>query len=44
MCDHLHTNGIGNFWSLLKRGLVGTYSSVEPFYLQVYVAELSIPL
>ena len=36
---HVHTNGIENFWSLLKRGLGGTYISVEPFHLQAYVAE-----
>jgi ISXO2-like transposase domain len=29
----IHTNGIENFWSLLKRGLKGTYVSVEPFHL-----------
>jgi transposase-like protein len=29
----VHTNGIENFWSLLKRGLKGTYVSVEPFTL-----------
>ncbi len=27
----VHTNGIENFWSLLKRGLKGTYVAVEPF-------------
>ena len=27
----VHTNGIENFWSLLKRGLRGTYVAVEPF-------------
>ena len=27
---NVHTNGIENFWSLLKRGLGGTYVSVEP--------------
>jgi transposase-like protein len=36
---HIHTNGIENFWSLLKRGLNGTYVSVEPFHLDAYVAE-----
>jgi len=36
---HIHTNGIENFWSLLKRGLHGTYISVEPFHLDAYVAE-----
>jgi transposase-like protein len=29
----IHTNGMENFWSLLKRGLHGTYISVEPFHL-----------
>lgn len=28
---HVHTNGLENFWSLLKRGIKGTYVSVEPF-------------
>jgi transposase-like protein len=28
----IHTNGLENFWSLLKRGLNGTYVSVEPFH------------
>jgi transposase-like protein len=36
---HVHTNGIENFWSCLKRGLTGTYISVEPFHLDAYVAE-----
>jgi transposase-like protein len=36
---HIHTNGIENFWSLLKRGLRGTYIAVEPFHLDAYVAE-----
>jgi len=35
----IHTNGIENFWSLLKRGLGGTYISVEPFHLFRYVDE-----
>ena len=35
----VHTNGIENFWSLLKRGLAGTYVSVEPFHLFRYVDE-----
>lgn len=33
------TNGIENFWSLLKRGLNGTYVAVEPFHLFRYVDE-----
>jgi len=36
---HIHTNGIENFWSLLKRGLNGTYVSVEPFHLFRYLDE-----
>jgi transposase-like protein len=35
----VHTNGIENFWSLLKRGLKGTYISVEPFHLHRYIDE-----
>ncbi|HLY98156.1 MAG TPA: IS1595 family transposase [Candidatus Angelobacter sp.] len=35
----VHTNGLENFWSLLKRGLNGTYISVEPFHLSRYVDE-----
>jgi len=33
------SNGIENFWSLLKRGLNGTYVSVEPFHLFRYLDE-----
>ena len=35
----VHTNGIENFWSLLKRTLKGTYVAVEPFHLDRYVDE-----
>lgn len=35
----VHTNGLENFWSLLKRGLKGTYVSVEPFHLYRYLDE-----
>jgi len=35
----MHTNGLENFWSLLKRGLSGTYVSVEPFHLFRYLDE-----
>jgi transposase-like protein len=35
----VHTNGLENFWSLLKRGLGGTYVSVEPFHLFRYLDE-----
>ena len=36
---HVHTNGLENFWSLLKRGIKGTYVSVEPFHLFRYLDE-----
>lgn len=36
---NVHTNGMENFWSLLKRGLNGTYVSVEPFHLYRYLDE-----
>ena len=35
----VHTNRIENFWSLLKRGLKGTYVSVEPVHLGRYIGE-----
>jgi transposase-like protein len=35
----VHTNGLENFWSLLKRGINGTYVSVEPFHLYRYLDE-----
>jgi len=35
----VHTNGLENFWSLLKRGLKGTYISTEPFHLFRYLDE-----
>lgn len=37
----VHTNGIENFWSLLKRAIRGTYISVEPFHLFRYLDEES---
>lgn len=36
---NVHTNGLENFWSLLKRSLRGTYIAVAPFHLHRYVAE-----
>ncbi len=36
---NIHTNGIENFWSLLKRTIKGTYVSVEPFHLNRYLDE-----
>ena len=35
----VHTNGLENFWSLLKRGIKGTYVTVEPFHLARYLDE-----
>ena len=35
----IHTNGLENFWSCLKRSLKGTYIAVQPQHLQGYVAE-----
>ena len=37
----VHTNGLENFWSLLKRTIGGTYVSVEPFHLFRYLDEQS---
>jgi transposase-like protein len=36
---NVHTNGLENFWSLVKRAVVGTYVSVEPFHLFRYLDE-----
>src|SRR6185295_13697339 len=38
---NVHTNSMENFWSLLKRGINGTYVSVEPFHLFRYLDEQS---
>ena len=37
----VHTNGMENFWSLLKRAIKGTYVSIEPFHLFRYLDEQS---
>ena len=37
--DNVHTNGMENFWSLLKRSIKGTYVSIEPFHLFRYLDE-----
>ena len=41
MCKagYIHTNGLDNFWSLLKRGINGTYVNVEPYHLFRYLDE-----
>lgn len=36
---NVHTNGLENFWALLKRSLGGTYVAVAPYHLTRYVAE-----
>jgi transposase-like protein len=36
---NVHTNRLENYWSLVKRGLKGTYISVEPFHLFRYLDE-----
>ena len=35
----VHTNGLENFWCLLKRGIKGTYVHVAPFHLFRYLDE-----
>jgi hypothetical protein len=36
----VHTNGLENFWSLLKRCLKGTYIAIQPFHLRRYIDEM----
>lgn len=36
-----HTNGVENFWSLLKRGIIGIYHQVSPWHLQRYCNEFA---
>src|SRR5436305_1203970 len=37
--ENVHTNGMENYWALLKRGLAGSYVSVEPYHLFRYLDE-----
>jgi len=37
----VHTNNMESFWSLLKRGIIGTYLNVSKKYLPLYLAEFS---
>jgi transposase-like protein len=39
---NVHTNALENFWSLLKRGIHGTYVSVEPYHLHRYLDEQTL--
>ena len=41
---NVHTSHIAIFWSLLKRGVVGTYHNVSKKYLPLYLAEFQFPL
>ncbi len=37
----VHTNNMENFWSLLKRGIMGSFHKVSADYLPLYVAEFA---
>ena len=39
MRGEVHTNNVESFWSLLKRGVIGTYHNVSKKYLPLYLAE-----
>jgi hypothetical protein len=39
VAGNVHTSGLENFWSLMKRNLAGTYVAVEPFHLDACLDE-----
>lgn len=39
VCGAIHTNTIEGFWSIVKRGIVGTFHKVTKKYLPLYVNE-----
>ena len=39
--DQIHTNGIESFWSMLKRGIVGTYHHISPKHTGLYAEEFA---
>ena len=39
VCGEVHANSMENFWSLLKRGILGTYHNVSRKYLPLYLNE-----
>ena len=39
--EQAHTNGVESFWSMLKRGLMGTYHQVSAKHLQAYIDEFA---
>ena len=41
---NVHTNGMENFWSHLKRTIYGTYIFVMPFHLFRYLDEQIVPV
>ncbi|UVT17513.1 MAG: IS1595 family transposase [Nitrospira sp.] len=38
---NVHTANLDSFWSMLKRGVIGTYHKVSKDYLPLYLAEFS---